>query len=75
MKFVLIISRQNPSALYGDDFHIYEMTWSQEGFQFFVDKEKIGEVYPPKGNLRVISGRYTEINFQIGRGLNRNFRR
>jgi hypothetical protein len=45
---------QNPD--YASDFHLYRVEWLPTGFQFFIDDQMIGEMYPPAGGFWELGG-------------------
>nr|CAH0106512.1 unnamed protein product [Daphnia galeata] len=41
---------------FSSDFHIFRVEWLPDGFQFFIDDEMIGQVYPPPGGFSELGG-------------------
>lgn len=42
---------KNNGAGYENDFHIYKVVWSSNGFVFYIDNENIGTITPPDGGF------------------------
>lgn len=41
---------------FATDFHTYRVEWLPYGFQFYIDNEMIGEMYPPPGGFWELGG-------------------
>ena len=45
------LNRVNTSQDFSASFHIYQMYWTLNGFEFYVDGQQIGKVTPPNGGF------------------------
>ncbi|XP_046456406.1 beta-1,3-glucan-binding protein-like [Daphnia pulex] len=41
---------------FSSDFHVYRVDWLPNGFHFYMDKELIGELFPPPGGFWELGG-------------------
>lgn len=41
---------------FSSDFHTYRVDWLPNGFHFYIDKELIGEMFPPAGGFWELGG-------------------
>lgn len=50
-KYTLTHWETTNSRGFNDDFHMYKVVWSPEGFLFYIDEELMGKLNPPVGGF------------------------
>ena len=56
MIIIYIFFRLNKTHDFSAYFHVYQMYWTSNGFQFYVDGQQIGNMVPPAGGFWQLGG-------------------